>query len=165
MLRILGNLFPLRMLGTVKDYATCYEENYGADFNAEGDDLYYCSKCDEGFSSINPTDEGQFCDSCLPSSATLHDEMERITMNAETFSAESNLDHRSANLRELRKLLERELSRLAEDNYKIEEQLKKLERGTPKEYPIEIIRDLLSNMQESLGTINGYGMNYLRASQ
>ena len=53
--------------------------------NAEDDDLYYCSKCDEGFSSINPTDEGQFCDSCLPSSATLHDEMERITMDAETF--------------------------------------------------------------------------------
>ena len=51
--------------------------------NAEDDDLYYCSKCDEGFSSINPTDEGQFCDSCLPSSATLHDEMERITMDAE----------------------------------------------------------------------------------
>lgn len=56
--------------------------------NAEDDDLYYCSKCDEGFSSINPTDEGQFCDSCLPSSATLHDEMERITMDAETFEAE-----------------------------------------------------------------------------
>jgi hypothetical protein len=55
--------------------------------NAEEDDLYYCSKCDEGFSSINPTDEGQFCDSCLPSSATLHDEMERITMDAETFEA------------------------------------------------------------------------------
>ena len=53
--------------------------------NAEEDDLYYCDKCDEGFSSINPTDEGQFCDSCLPSSATLHDEMERITMDAETF--------------------------------------------------------------------------------
>jgi len=51
--------------------------------NAEDDDLYYCSKCDEGFSSINPTDEGQFCDSCLPSSATLHDEMERITMDAD----------------------------------------------------------------------------------
>lgn len=56
--------------------------------NAEEDDLYYCSKCDEGFSSINPTDEGQFCDYCLPSSATLHDEMERITMNAETFGSE-----------------------------------------------------------------------------
>jgi len=55
--------------------------------NAEEDDLYYCSKCDEGSSSINPTDEGQFCDSCLPSSATLHDEMERITMDAETFEA------------------------------------------------------------------------------
>ena len=31
--------------------------------NAEEDDLYYCDKCDEGFSSINPTDEGQFCES------------------------------------------------------------------------------------------------------
>ena len=85
--------------------------------------------------------------------------------NAETFSAESNLDHRSANLRELQKLLERELSRLAEDNYKIEEQLKKLERGNPKEYSIEIIRDLLSDMHESLGAINGYGMNYLSLLQ
>lgn len=56
--------------------------------NAEEDDLYYCSKCDEGFSSINPTDEGQFCDSCLPSSATLHDEMERITMNAEVIACD-----------------------------------------------------------------------------
>jgi hypothetical protein len=60
--------------------------------NAEEDDLYYCSKCDEGFSSINPTDEGQFCDSCLPSSATLHDEMERITMDAESFGAEDEED-------------------------------------------------------------------------
>ena len=58
------------------------DEEFGAE---TFEDLYYCSKCDEGFSSINPTDEGQFCDSCLPSSATLHDEMERITMDAETF--------------------------------------------------------------------------------
>jgi cell division protein FtsB len=89
----------------------------------------------------------------------------RKVLNAETFSADSNIDYRSANLRELRKLLERELSRLAQDNHKIEYQLKKLEKGTPKEYPIEIIRDLLSNMHESLGAINGYGMNYLTQLQ
>jgi len=59
------------------------EGNDFGQMRAEEGDLYYCSKCDEGFSSINPTDEGQFCDSCLPSSATLHDEMERITMDAD----------------------------------------------------------------------------------
>ena len=69
--------------------------------NAEEDDLYYCSKCDEGFSSINPTDEGQFCDSCLPSSATLHDEMERITMEAETFEAQIGYDGAKRYLRGL----------------------------------------------------------------
>jgi hypothetical protein len=90
---------------------------------------------------------------------------DEVRYDAETFSADSNLDNRSANLRELRKLLERELSRLAQDNYKIEEQLKKLERGTPKEYPIENIRDLLDSMQESVGTINRYGMNYLSQLQ
>ena len=59
------------------------EGNDFGQMRAEDDDFYYCSKCDEGFSSINPTEEGQFCDSCLPSSATLHDEMERITMDAD----------------------------------------------------------------------------------
>lgn len=59
------------------------EGNDFGQMRAEEDDLYYCSKCDEGFSSINPTEEGQFCDSCLPSSATLHDEMESITMDAD----------------------------------------------------------------------------------
>ena len=92
-------------------------------------------------------------------------EDEEIEFIAETFSADSNLDHRSANLRELRKLLERELSRLAEDNYKIEHQLKALERGIPKEVPIENIRDLLDSMHESLGNLNGYGMNYLSLLQ
>lgn len=42
---------------------------------AENED-YYCTKCDEGFSSITPTDEGQFCNNCLPDSATPHNEME-----------------------------------------------------------------------------------------
>ena len=73
--------------------------------NAEEDDLYYCSKCDEGFSSINPTDEGQFCDSCLPSSATLHDEMERITMDAEN-EMERYIKHRDEILEVKARLLQ-----------------------------------------------------------
>jgi len=54
---------------------------------AENED-YYCTKCDEGFSSITPTDEGQFCNNCLPDSATPHNEME-ITRQKEEFGASS----------------------------------------------------------------------------
>lgn len=86
-------------------------------------------------------------------------------VESEVLSADSNIDNRSANLRELRKLLEEELSRLAQDNYKIEKQLKGLERGIPKEYPIENIRYLLDSMHESLGNLNRYGMNYLNLLQ
>ncbi len=45
------------------------------EYQSENED-YYCTKCDEGFSSITPTDEGQFCNNCLPDSATPHNEME-----------------------------------------------------------------------------------------
>ena len=55
------------------------DENFSAD--------YYCTKCDEGFDSITPTDEGQFCNSCLPDSATAHDDMDATTQR-EDFSAE-----------------------------------------------------------------------------
>lgn len=44
---------------------------------------YYCTKCDEGFSSITPTDEGQFCNNCLPDSATPHNEMDATTQKEE----------------------------------------------------------------------------------
>jgi len=47
---------------------------------------YYCTKCDEGFDSITPTDEGQFCQSCLPDSATAHDDMDATTQR-EDFNA------------------------------------------------------------------------------
>ncbi len=53
-------------------------ENFSAD--------YYCTKCDEGFDSITPTDEGQFCNSCLPDSATAHDDMDATTQR-EDFNA------------------------------------------------------------------------------
>lgn len=53
---------------------------------------YYCTKCDEGFSSITPTDEGQFCNNCLPDSATPHNEMDATTQKeefgAKTFNVE-----------------------------------------------------------------------------
>ena len=49
---------------------------------AENED-YYCTKCDEGFSSIIPTDEGQFCNNCLPDSATPHNEMDATTQKEE----------------------------------------------------------------------------------
>jgi len=58
-------------------------ENFSAD--------YYCTKCDEAFDSITPTDEGQFCQSCLPDSATAHDDMDATTQR-EDFSAETNFD-------------------------------------------------------------------------
>ncbi len=53
-------------------------ENFSAD--------YYCTKCDEAFDSITPTDEGQFCQSCLPDSATAHDDMDATTQR-EDFNA------------------------------------------------------------------------------
>ena len=56
-------------------------ENFSADF--------YCTKCDEGFDSITPTDEGQFCESCLPSSAIAHDDMDATTQK-DDFGADSN---------------------------------------------------------------------------
>lgn len=179
-----GNLIPVENAdGTVKDYCiTCYEENYGAEtFESESD----CREAKEEVKKLRR--KIALLDKLYDKENALHHEIlgsggffkkhelkglfsekdlkNYEYWNAETFSAESNLDHRSANLRELQKLLERELSRLAEDNYKIEEQLKKLERGTPKEYSIEVIRDLLSDMHESLGAINGYGMNYLSLLQ
>ena len=51
-------------------------------FSMESED-YYCTKCDEGFSSITPTDEGQFCNNCLPDSATPHNEMDAATQKEE----------------------------------------------------------------------------------
>lgn len=52
------------------------------EYQSENED-YYCTKCDEGFSSITPTDEGQFCNNCLPDSATPHNEMDATTQKEE----------------------------------------------------------------------------------
>ena len=55
--------------------------------NTVKSDLYYCTRCDEGFKSIIPTDEGQYCESCLPSSATPHNEIDATTQR-EDFEGE-----------------------------------------------------------------------------
>ena len=76
--------------------------------------------------------------------------------NAETFGKRD-----SANMRELRKILEGELPILVQQINKIEKQLKSLERGIPIEYPIENIRDNLDNMTEVIGRIHLQKIDYL----
>jgi hypothetical protein len=76
--------------------------------------------------------------------------------NAETFGKGD-----SANMRELRKILEEELPILVQQINKIEKQLKSLERGIPIEYPIENIRDNLDNMTEVIGRIHLQKIDYL----
>ena len=60
---------------------------------AENED-YYCDKCDDGFSSITPTDEGQFCNNCLPDSATPHNEMDATTQKEDFFAECEHCDEK-----------------------------------------------------------------------
>jgi len=64
------------------------DEGRDMDGNPINEADYYCTSCDKGFDSITPTDEGQFCDSCLPSPAIAHDDMDATTQK-DDFGAES----------------------------------------------------------------------------
>ena len=76
--------------------------------NSDNGDNYYCTRCEKGFSSIIPTDEGQFCEGCLPTSATPHDEMDATRQHEEFAAEESELSRTLANM-------ERELGIDSED--------------------------------------------------
>ena len=104
---------------------------------------------------MNPTYGDLRCSRC-------NDRFQMAVENhAETFEAESFGKRDSQNMRELRKILERELPILVQQINKIEKQLKVLENGTPIEYPIENIRDNLDNMTEVIGEIHLQKIDYL----
>ena len=82
----------------------------------------------------------------------------RVDYLAETFEARE-LDN--ASVVSLGDFLRKETARLAQDTHKIKTQLNKLEKGTPKEYPIEIIRHILDNMDDAISEIHNHRLNYL----
>lgn len=90
-----------------------------------------------------------------------HDEVYEEWMDSNRMDAETFGERDSANMRELRKILEREIPILVQQINKIEKHLKSLERGIPMEYPIINIRDNLDNMTKVIGDIWNQKIDYL----
>lgn len=116
-----------------------------------------CPSCDKRI-NFPVSGGGLYCYDCQVYLRTSKEKGFNKTLR---YDAESFGKRDSQNMIELRKILERELPILVQQINKIEKQLKKLENGTPIEYPIENIRDNLNNMTEVIEGIHLQKIDYL----